>query len=246
MLRENAPAAASWPLVRRCALRPGCDGPAYARGFDAPGAGAIGEQDEAALGGGEVEDGVEDEIEQDRQALLGVEALVDREELAQRLRLPDGRRRAGGRGRLRRRRAPVAGVGGGEQLAQAARVGVVVDAVAAELGGAHADLLPGLVGAGEAGERALAVATADVGAGERDVGAEGDVATGGTGGAVAQAAERGEARGIEWIAERERDAHGGREPGVNLVGGLGEHARLGERATRGGERRRCRRAPRRG
>ena len=94
-----------------------------------------------------------------RQALLGVEALVDREQLAQRL--GSGRRRrrplrgvaarrrlALGGGRIRRRRAARAGGARRDR-----RRGV-----ATELGGAHADLLPGLFGAVEAGERAARMA----------------------------------------------------------------------------------------
>src|SRR6185312_7303876 len=131
------------------------------------------------------------------QALLGVEALVDREELAQRLGLRQRLRRRCRRRRGRRRALAIGGgFAGGEQLAEAARVGIVVDGVAAELGGAHADLLPDLVGAGQGGERAAGLPAADVGAGEREIGAKGDVAAGAAGGAVAQLAERGQARRI--------------------------------------------------
>ena len=90
-------------------------------------------------------------------------------------------------------------------------------------------------GAVEAGERGADGATADVGARGEEIGAKCQIAAYAARGVPADPGKLGETRGIDGVAERERDANGGRQPGVNLVGGLGERACVGERrAGRGG------------
>ena len=93
-------------------------------------AGVVLQQQEAALGVGQLDDGVDDHLQQPRQPQLAVEALVDAQQAPQ---PPLGGERA-------RRDRAVAGTGG-VRPQRPQRVGIAFQAGAMVFGGCHADLL---------------------------------------------------------------------------------------------------------
>jgi hypothetical protein len=120
-----------------------------------------------------------------------------------------------------------------DQLAQAADVGILVGGVAAKLGGAHANLLPGGASAFERLDGAGDVTGADAGARQQHVGAKGGIAAAAAGGALTHAAEREQPFGRNRVAQLERHAHGAGDPGVNLVGGIGQRPATGQGGSSG-------------
>ena len=117
------------------------------------------EQEESALGVGQLDDRVHDQLEQARQAQLAVETLVDPEQAAQPafapLRAGPGFTRAPGARTTLSARTPFLEAGQLGQLGEDTGIGILLQAGAVVRGRGHEDLLEQSAGHGQAPERII-------------------------------------------------------------------------------------------